>query len=238
MWFKQNEQQKSPQQPEAATPQPPPAPVAPTHTAPPAAPATPAPAAREPLAAPVPAPSGSRITPGLVVKGEISGREDLWIGGNVDGTVRFDSARIVVGGSGKFHGQMESREIVVEGNVDGDLLASERLEITSSGTARGDASAPRVSIQEGAIFNGSIEVVRAGESRAAQQPPSASRNAPTPRGTSRPQTTQAAGAAAGAGAPTASAGTTATVTASVAEGGNGEGTVIARGIAADPAKSE
>src|SRR5208282_98719 len=193
MWFKQNEP-KSPQQPEAAAvrplpaPAPPAAPAASAETAPVTAHAVPAAVAS--------ASTASRITPGLSLKGEISGKEDLWIGGSVDGTLRFDTARVVVGASGRVHGEIEAREIVIEGNVEGDLRATERLEIAQTGRVRGDASAPRLAMHEGAIFNGSVEVVRAGESRnSLPGASSSSRTAVTPRG-SRFQTAQAAGAAA------------------------------------------
>ncbi|HMD31313.1 MAG TPA: polymer-forming cytoskeletal protein [Candidatus Acidoferrales bacterium] len=223
MWFKQNEQ-KSPQQPEAAVPQqqpappaPPVAPVAPTEASQPSARVAPPPAP-----APAPASNASRITPGLSVKGEISGREDLWIGGHVDGTLRFDGARIVVGTSGRVHGQIEAREIVIEGTVDGDLRATERLEITRTGNARGDAGAPRIALEEGAIFNGTAEVVRAGESRGGSQQTgaAAARGAQAPR-TARPQNTQAAGAAAAAGSPATPATTASSVPQSAPESGNG-----------------
>jgi cytoskeletal protein CcmA (bactofilin family) len=204
MWFKQNDP-KAPQQPEPvpARPQPPaqvpfaPAPPAETVKSAATVPAAPA--------IPVAAVTNSRLTPGLKLKGEISGREDLWIGGSVDGTVRIDGARVVVGVSGKVHGEIEAREIVVEGGMDGDLLATERLEITTTGNMRGGASAPRVALQEGAQFNGTVDVLRAGESGGvAHKGASATRAAQAPRG-SRLQTAQAAGAAA-AGATSTPAG--------------------------------
>jgi len=195
MWFKQNEQ-KSPQQPETPAPRPQPAaahPPAPAPVAeaapviPPAAPAAPVPAASA---------TASRITPGLTLKGEISGREDLWIGGNVEGTLRMESARMIVGASGKVHGELEAREIVVEGKVEGHLRAAERLEIAATGAVRGDASAPRVALMEGAVFNGAVEVTRAGESPLLPQRGSATaRTSIAPRA-SRFQNAQAAGAAA------------------------------------------
>jgi cytoskeletal protein CcmA (bactofilin family) len=234
MWFKQTEP-KSPQQPEVAParPQavsvPSPAPVAPPETVPAAAQVGPA--------APASTSGASRITPGLSLKGEISGREDLWIGGNVDGTLRFDTARVVVGASGMVHGEIEAREIVIEGKVEGDLRATERLEIAQTGRVRGDASAPRISMQEGAVFNGSMEVVRAGESRSASPgPASSSRGSQAPRG-SRFQSAQAAGAAAAATATAAPAGTPQGVTSGSTDSRESESRTAApiayRGIAAD-----
>ena len=229
MWFKQNEQ-KSPQQPEIPAPrqQQPVAPIAP------AAPVDVAPVFAPPVAAaPMPAGTASRITPGLTLKGEISGREDLWIGGSVDGKLHFDSARVAVGSSGKMHGEIEAREIVIEGKTEGNLRATERLEITATGTVRGDASAPRVALQEGAVFNGAIEVLRPGESRSSvSAAPASSRTTVAPRNP-RPQAVQAASAAASAGATSS----TAAVTESSEESAAATAPALRRGIAAEPAES-
>jgi cytoskeletal protein CcmA (bactofilin family) len=233
MWFKQTEP-KSPEQPEAPAvrPQPAPAPYAA-----PAAPAESAPAATSvaPVAAAFTA-GASRITPGLSLKGEISGREDLWIGGRVEGSLRFEASRVVVGAGGTIHGGVEAREIVVEGRVEGDLRATERLEITQTGKVRGDASATRLSMQEGAVFNGTIEVVRAGESRSTLAgAASSSRAAAAPRN-ARFQTVQAAAATAG----TSPAGSPAGVTGGAPDSKESEaaptGTIAYRGIAADAPK--
>jgi cytoskeletal protein CcmA (bactofilin family) len=239
MWFKQNDP-KSPQQaePVPARPQPAsPAPVAPgfsVETVKPAAAAYVAPAT------PLAAVTNSRLTPGLTLKGEISGREDLWIGGKVDGKVRIDGARVVVGVSGKVHGDIEAREIVVEGGMDGDLLATERLEITTTGNMRGGASAPRIALQEGALFSGTVEVVRAGESGSiSHKSASATRAAQAPRGP-RFQTAQAAGAAAGS-APTPagkSGGAGSSTEQRDGETSNAAASVLHRGIASDTSETK
>jgi cytoskeletal protein CcmA (bactofilin family) len=234
MWFKQTEP-KSPEQPEVAAARPQPAPVP---FAVPASPPDTAPAAAHfAPAAPLSSSSASRITPGLSLKGEISGREDLWIGGSVDGSLRFDTARVVVGASGMAHGEIEAREIVIEGKVEGDLRATERLEISQTGKVHGDASAPRISMQEGAVFNGSMEVVRAGETRSTSPGATGgSRPSPAPRG-SRFQSAQAAGVAAAAGAVAAPAGSSPGVTAASNDPRESEsrtaGSIAYRGIGVD-----
>ena len=253
MWFKQNEQKPN-QQPEATPQQQPQQHHGPQHAqAPPAAPVAapelPRPVTHATPVATAPSANASRITSGITIKGEISGREDLWIAGNVEGTLRFDTARIVVGAGGKSHGKLEAREIVIEGRSDGDLSATERLEITSTGVVKGDATAPRVSLQEGSIFNGSVEVLRAGESRSherATQPSRGSQSQPQSQSQpkdSRPprqQNVQASGAAAGAGAtPPATSAPSGSTSGSLTESGNGEGagaTILMRGIAVDPSE--
>jgi len=234
MWFKQNEQ-KTPQQAETPAPRPqtpaaqPPAPAPPAEVAPPVPVAMPS--------VPPPAPASSRITSGLTLKGEISGREDLWIGGSVDGTLRMESARVVIGASGKVHGEVEAGEIVIEGKVEGDLRAAERLEIAATGAVRGDASAPRVALMEGAVFNGAVEVIRAGESRAVSQKTVASaRTSVVPR-SPKLQTTQSASAAAAAAGSAIPAGTPPGVPDLAAESREADSapapSVLHHGIAAD-----
>ena len=230
MWFKQSEQ-KSPQQPETPAPRPqqpasaPSAPVQPQE----AAPATPPVAVH----APTPAASASRLTPGITLKGEISGKEDLWVGGNVDGKLRLESARIVVGASGKVHGEIEAREVVIEGKMEGSLRAAERLEITATGNVRGDAAAPRVALQEGAVFNGAMDISRPGEPRNFPQGSgSTSRTTVVPKG-SRFQSAQAAGAAASGATSVTPAGTAPATPEAREKNAASTPSVLVRGIAAD-----
>jgi cytoskeletal protein CcmA (bactofilin family) len=164
MWFKQPDS-KSPQHPEpTAARQQTGALVAP------AAPLTPE-KASEPATPPqivaAPPSCASRITPGLVLKGEITGREDLAVDGEVEGSLRLAGARLVLGVTGSIRGDVEAREIVVGGHVIGNLRAEERLEITRTGNVSGDAIARRILVEDGAVFNGTMEVAGAGEHRPA-----------------------------------------------------------------------
>jgi len=229
MWFKQNEQ-KSPQQPEIPAPRPQQSTAVPVAPAQPAETAPTAPAVAAPSASP--AANASRITPGLTLKGEVSGKEDLWIGGNIDGKLHFDSARVSVGASGKVQGEIEAREVVIEGKVEGNLRATERLEIATTGNVRGDATAPRVALQEGAVFNGAMEILRPGESRSVTQgAPASSRTAGASRG-SRLQSAQAAGAAVSAVVAT-SPSATASAAAEAPENPAAVPTVFRHGIASE-----
>jgi cytoskeletal protein CcmA (bactofilin family) len=167
MWFKQNEP-KSPAPPAEA-----PLAKPSVQTVAPAVPVeSPAPAAVMPLA-PAGAPT-ARFSRGLMVKGEISGKEDLWIDGGLEGTLRLDGARLTIGPSGRVHGDVFAREIIVQGQVSGNLHADERIEVTPSGAVTGDAVTKRIAIEEGGVFNGSIEMPRharaEAEAGAARQP--------------------------------------------------------------------
>jgi cytoskeletal protein CcmA (bactofilin family) len=166
VWFKHQEPKSPAAEPAAPRPQAPNvAPASPTAPVPrETPPATQGPAV---VTAPVAPANASRITPGLVLKGEISGSEDLWVDGTVEGTLRFSGARVVLGPSGNVRGDVEAREVVIEGRLQGNLRAEERVEITRTGVVTGDAVARRIHVEEGAVFNGAIEVLRAGETRAA-----------------------------------------------------------------------
>lgn len=170
-WFKQTEQ-KSPAAPQVQAPAPPAAsaPVAPVErqAAPAAAPgpfsqAAQASQAQAPRAEAAGASGASRVSRGLVLRGEITGREDISIDGEVEGTVRLEGARVTVCPAGRVRASISAREIVVQGEVRGELRAEERIEIGSGGTVRGNAMAKRIAIEDGAVFNGAIEVVRPGE---------------------------------------------------------------------------
>ena len=165
-WFKQNEQ-KSPASPESQTSTPPAAvPAAPVQAAVapveqrsgPASPAQIVPVA----AAGVPAVStASRVSRGITVRGEISGREDLSIDGEVEGTLRLGGVRVIIGATGRVRAGISAREIVVHGEVRGDVQAEERIEIGRTGNVKGNATAKRIAIEDGAVFNGTVEVLRA-----------------------------------------------------------------------------
>jgi cytoskeletal protein CcmA (bactofilin family) len=213
MWFKHSES-KPPQQPESAAPRQqtvtptPPAGLPPVETA--SAPSL------SPPAAPAPLSTSSRITPGLVLKGEITGREDISIEGEMEGSLRLSGARVVVGATGCLRGNVEAREIVVVGRVTGNLRAEERLEITRTANVSGEAAAQRIRVEDGAVFNGSMEVIRAGEPRAtssavkAQDSASAAKAREAAGGTRAEPASgaQASASAAGASAAQSSAGET------------------------------
>lgn len=112
------------------------------------------------LTAEVVQPSGGVVTSTLVIKGEIQGREDLYIDGEVQGTIQLSEGRVTVGPHGKIVANVEAREIVVRGKVKGSLHARERLEVGRTGEIQGDISTTRLSIEEGAQIHSKVEITR------------------------------------------------------------------------------
>lgn len=105
----------------------------------------------------------ARLGSSLHVKGEITGNEDLMIDGTVEGLVQLEDRKLTVGASAKLTADVIAREVVVYGNVKGNLRARDRIEIKKDGSVVGDLTTARIMIEDGAYFKGSIEIDKAGE---------------------------------------------------------------------------
>ncbi len=108
----------------------------------------------------------ARIGSGLHVQGEITGNEDLLVDGTVEGHIQLGDRRLTVGPAARVTANVEAREVVVFGNVKGNLRARDRIEIKKDGSVVGDLATARIMIEDGAYFKGSIEINR-GEAPAA-----------------------------------------------------------------------
>ena len=105
----------------------------------------------------------ARLGQSLHFKGEISGNEDLQVDGNVEGLIHLEDRKLVVGANAKVTADVIAREVVVFGNVKGNLQARDRIEIKKDGSVVGDLTTARIMIEDGAYFKGSIEIEKAGE---------------------------------------------------------------------------
>jgi cytoskeletal protein CcmA (bactofilin family) len=101
---------------------------------------------------------GAIIGRSIQINGDVKGGEDLLIEGDVSGTVELKNNALTVGKEGKVKADIYARSITVDGTTEGDLFASERISIRSSANVRGNLLAPRVSLEDGARFKGSIEM--------------------------------------------------------------------------------
>ena len=118
-----------------------------------------------PVATEPAAPAGL-VTKAITIKGEITGREDLFIDGEVSGTVRITEGNVTIGPNGRVTADIEAREILVRGKVKGALRGRERVTLGPTGEVAGDVSTRRIVIEEGAVIPGNVDVVRAEEPRA------------------------------------------------------------------------
>jgi cytoskeletal protein CcmA (bactofilin family) len=115
----------------------------------------------------------ARLGPSLHVKGEISGEEDLHIDGMIEGLVQLEDRKLTIGATAKVTADIVAREVVVYGNVKGNLRARDRIEIKKDGSVVGDLTTARIMIEDGAYFKGSIEIDRAATGEAAGEASSA-----------------------------------------------------------------
>lgn len=108
----------------------------------------------------------------VVIKGELSGSEDLTIEGHVEGRIDLKGNVLTIGPNGKIKAEVFAKAVVVLGEVTGNVTASEKVDIRDNGSVDGDIASPRVAIAEGAHFRGSVDMQRAGVKAQAQNQPS------------------------------------------------------------------
>ena len=102
--------------------------------------------------------SVAMIGTGIQVNGDISGDENLNIDGKVEGSIKLNSNEVFVGQSGLVKADVSARIVKIDGRVDGDIIGQEKVVISKSGNVRGNIKAPRVILEDGAIFKGSIDM--------------------------------------------------------------------------------
>ena len=105
----------------------------------------------------------------VVIKGELSGSEDLTIEGHVEGRIDLKDNVLTIGPNGKIKAEVFAKAVVVLGEVTGNVTASEKVDIRDNGSVDGDIASPRVAIAEGAHFRGSVDMQRAGQKAQPQQ---------------------------------------------------------------------
>jgi cytoskeletal protein CcmA (bactofilin family) len=114
----------------------------------------------------------------VVIKGELTGSEDLTIEGHVEGKIELRQNVLTIGANGKIKAQVFAKAVIILGEVTGNVTATEKVDLRDNGSVDGDIASPRVAIAEGAHFRGSIDMQRGGtkatESKPASQPAAAS----------------------------------------------------------------
>jgi cytoskeletal protein CcmA (bactofilin family) len=98
----------------------------------------------------------------VVIKGELNGSEDLTIEGHVEGRIELKDHVLTIGPNGKIKAQVFAKAVIVLGEVNGNITASEKVDIRDGGSVDGDMISPRVAIAEGAHFRGSVDMQRKG----------------------------------------------------------------------------
>jgi cytoskeletal protein CcmA (bactofilin family) len=114
----------------------------------------------------------------IVLKGELSANEDLVIDGQFEGTVNLQDHCLTVGANGKVKAEIQARQVVIHGAVNGNVTAREKVEVRRTGNVTGDLKSASVSIEEGAYFKGSIDILRDAKQEERKPVPAATASKP------------------------------------------------------------
>ena len=124
----------------------------------------------------------------VFIKGELSGSEDLTIEGNVEGRIELKENTLTIGPNGKIRAEVFAKQVIVLGEVTGNVTATEKVDIRDNGSVDGDVTSPRVAIAEGAHFRGAIDMQRA--SQPASKPAAKEPHAAAPAAAAAPAVTR------------------------------------------------
>jgi cytoskeletal protein CcmA (bactofilin family) len=100
----------------------------------------------------------AQIGKSVVIKGELSGSEDLYVDGHVEGSIALKNYSLTVGPNGQVKASVESKAVVVQGKLEGNVQASDRVELRKSAIVTGDITTQRIAIEEGAYLKGKIDI--------------------------------------------------------------------------------
>ena len=130
---------------------------------------------------------GGMATIGKAVKivGQIFSKEDLYVDGDLEGTVEALEHKLTIGPHGTVHAAVKAREVIALGTIQGNVEATEKIEIRKEAKLVGDIRTARIMIEDGAYFKGSIDIIKQEPARAAAKPPQHAAAAPSavPQGT-------------------------------------------------------
>ena len=96
----------------------------------------------------------------VIIKGDVSGSEDLYLDGQVEGAIDLKGNRLTIGPNGRVKANINARSAVIHGKLEGNINASDRVDLKQSATVTGDIVTQRISIDEGAFFKGGVDISR------------------------------------------------------------------------------
>jgi cytoskeletal protein CcmA (bactofilin family) len=110
----------------------------------------------------------AHIGKSVLIKGELSGSEDLYLDGEVEGSVDLKQHSLTVGPHGRIRANIRAREVIVHGKVDGNIAGDEKVELKKSAVLTGDITTQRIMIEDGAFFKGAIDLQKEGKPHSAE----------------------------------------------------------------------
>jgi cytoskeletal protein CcmA (bactofilin family) len=111
------------------------------------------------------------ISQGIRIKGEITGSEDLFVDGPMEGKLNLANGSLTVGPNGSIKADVSAREVIVRGRVEGKIAGRERVQLWSTGYVTGEVQTQRLAIEDGAVLRGKVETGRAVDKGAEEQVP-------------------------------------------------------------------
>jgi len=106
---------------------------------------------------PVSSRAAACISQGIKIKGEVTGKEDLFVDGVLEGKLEMSGGSVTVGPNGKVKADIHAREIIVRGDVQGKLIGRDRVQLWSTGHVIGEVQTDRLAIEDGAVLRGKVE---------------------------------------------------------------------------------
>ena len=106
----------------------------------------------------------AHIGKSVLIKGELSGSEDLYLDGEVEGNIELRDHSLTVGPNGRVRANVHAKDVTVHGKVDGNVHGTDRVELKRSAVLMGDIATQRIVIEDGAFFKGSIDIKKEGKS--------------------------------------------------------------------------
>jgi cytoskeletal protein CcmA (bactofilin family) len=100
----------------------------------------------------------ANIGKSVVIKGELSGSEDLYVDGQVEGSIELHGNRLTIGPNGQVRANVNAKSVIVQGKMDGNIRSSQRTDLRKTAVVSGDIVTERVAIEEGAFFKGKVEI--------------------------------------------------------------------------------
>jgi cytoskeletal protein CcmA (bactofilin family) len=105
----------------------------------------------------------AHIGKSVFIKGELSGSEDLYLDGQVEGSILLKGNNLTVGPNGQVKANVDAKGVTVQGKLEGNLRASDKVELRKSAVVMGDIATQRIAIEEGAYLKGKVDISKDGK---------------------------------------------------------------------------
>ena len=105
--------------------------------------------------------AAARIGKSVLIRGEVKGSEDLYVDGQIEGTIHLSESRLTIGPNATLTADVTARDVLVMGNIQGNVIASGRVELRAGSQVNGDIRAQRLAIEDNAIFRGKVDLTQA-----------------------------------------------------------------------------